>query len=132
LCHTKKGTMEIQVTHNNLPDAISRLLAKVEGLERKLAAAIAPPPQKPDYVTIQEAQEILRGTLAKGSIYNLKSQGKLAATKVGRKLLFKRSDIEAMLKDGYQPTAAEQDAAIQAEVDVLLTDSVKRNKTMKP
>jgi len=124
--------MEKIFTFNEMPTVLGQLLAKVEGIEKRLAAAIAPPPQKPDYVTIQEAQEILRGTLAKGSIYNLKSQGKLAATKVGRKLLFKRSDIEAMLKDGYQPTAAEQDAAIQAEVDVLLTDSVKRNKTMKP
>lgn len=120
------------ITHNNFPDAIGLLLAKVEGLERRMDAASAPPPPQPDYVTIKEAQEILRGTLVIGSIYNLKSKGKLAATKVGRKLLFKRTDIEAMLQKGYQPTAAEKDATIAAEANALLCDAVKPKKTVKP
>lgn len=118
--------MEVKpITFENLPSAIGLLLAKVEGLERRLEAASAPPPPQPDYVTIKEAQEILRGTLVIGSLYNLKSQGKLAATKVGRKLLFKRSDIEAMLTKGYQPTAEEQRTAIAAEANALLVDAVK-------
>jgi len=108
------------------------LLAKVEGLERRLDATSAPPPPQPDYVTITEALELLRGTLCRGSLYNLKSQGKLAATKVGRKLLFKRADIEAMLTKGYQPTADEQRTAIAAEANAILVDSVSRKKTMRP
>lgn len=119
------------ITFETLPSAIGLLLAKVEGLERRLEAASAPPPPQPDYVTLKEAQAILRGTLTTGSIYNLKSQGKLAATKVGRKLLFLRTDIEAMLKKGYQPTAAEKDAAIAAEANAILVHSVSRKKTVK-
>ena len=108
-----------------MPSAIGRLLAKVENLERRLDATSAPPPPQPDYVTITEALELLRVTLCRGSLYNLKSQGKLAATKVGRKLLFKRADIEAMLTKGYQPTADEQRTAIAAEANALLVDAVK-------
>lgn len=121
--------MEVRpITFENLPSAIGLLLAKVEGLERRLDATSAPPPPPPDYVTIKEAQAILRGTLTTGSIYNLKSQGKLAATKVGRKLLFRRETIEALLTKGYQPTAAEKDAAIAAEANALLVDAVSRKK----
>jgi hypothetical protein len=116
------------ITHSNFPDAIGLLLAKLEGIERRLDATSAPPPPQPDYVTITEARQILRNTLTIGSIYNLKSQGKLAATKCGRKLLFKRADIEAMLTKGYQPTAAEKDAAIAAEANAILVDSVSRKK----
>jgi excisionase family DNA binding protein len=113
------------ITHSNFPDAIGLLLAKVEGLERRLDATSAPPPPQPDYVTLKEAREILRGTVTVGTIYNWKSQGRISATKCGRKLLFKRADIEAMLTKGYQPTADEQRTAIAAEANALLVDAVK-------
>jgi len=113
------------ITHSNFPDAISLLLAKVEGLERRLDATSAPPPPQPDYVTLKEAREILRGTVTVGTIYNWKSAGRISAIKVGRKLLFKRADIEAMLTKGYQPTAEEQRTAIAAEANALLVDAVK-------
>jgi excisionase family DNA binding protein len=79
-------------------------------------------------VTLREAQEILRGTVTVGTIYNWHSQGRIAANKVGRKLLFKRADIEAMLKGNYTPTAAEQQAATEAEANGLLVRSVTRKK----
>lgn len=116
------------ITFETLPSAIGLLLAKVEGLERRLDAASAPLPPKPDYITLKEAREILRGTVTVGTIYNWKSAGRISAIKVGRKLLFKRADIEAMLTKGYQPTAAEQDAAIEAEANAILVNSVKRKK----
>lgn len=111
-----------------MPSAIGRLLAKVENLERRLEATSAPPPPQPDYVTIQEARDILRGTVTVQTLYNWKYQQRIATTKVGRKLLFKRSDVEAMLKGNYTPTAAEQDAAIAAEANAILVDSVSRKK----
>ena len=120
------------VTHDSLPMAVERLLAKVEGLEKRMAAATAPPPSEPEYVTLKEARQILCNTVTVGTIYNWKHQGRISSTKVGRKLLFKRTDVEAMLRGNYTPTAAEQDAAIQAEVEALLTDSVKRKKDGKP
>jgi excisionase family DNA binding protein len=120
------------ITFESMPSAIGRLLAKVENLERRLEATSAPPPPQPDYVTLKEAREILRGSVTVGTIYNWKSQGRISANKVGRKLLFKRADIEAMLTKGYQPTAAEQDAAIAAEANAILVHSVSRKKTMQP
>jgi len=118
------------ITHSNFPDAIGLLLAKVEGLERRLEATTAPPPPQPDFVTLKEAREILRGSVTVGTIYNWKSQGRIAANKVGRKLLFRRADIEAMLHKGYQPTADEQRTAIAAEANALLVDAVSRKKTV--
>jgi excisionase family DNA binding protein len=100
-------------------------------VERRLDAASAPPPQKPDHVTIHEAREILRNTVTIGTIYNWKHQGRISSTKVGRKLLFKRSDVEAMLKEGYQPTAAEQDAQLEQEAEDALRYSVSRKKTVR-
>lgn len=124
--------MEVKpITFENLPSAIGLLLAKVEGLERRLDATSAPPPQQPDYVTLKEARSILRDSVTVGTIYNWKSQGRISANKVGRKLLFKRADIEAMLHKGYQPTAEEQRTAIAAEANAILVDAVSRKKTMK-
>ncbi len=117
------------VTFNEMPTILGQLLAQVERIERKLADAVPKQESRPEYVTIKEAREILRGTVTIGTIYNWKHQGRISSTKVGRKLLFKRSDVEAMLKGNYSPTAAEQDAAIDAEAEVLLTNSVKRKKT---
>lgn len=122
---------KINVTHDSLPLAVERLLAKVEGIEKRLAVATATPPPEPEYVTITEAREILRNTVTVQTLYNWKYKGRIATTKVGRKLLFKRSDVEAMLKGNYTPTAAEQDAAIEAEAEVILTNSVKRKKTAR-
>ena len=101
------------ISFDSMPSMLSQLLAKVEGIERRLAAASAPAPTPPDYVTLKEAQEILRHTVTVGTIYNWKCQGRIASTKVGRKLLFKRSDIEAMLRDAASP--AEQDLATGVE-----------------
>jgi excisionase family DNA binding protein len=116
------------ISFDSMPSVLSQLLAKLEGIERRMDAVSAPPPQQPDYVTILEAREILRGTVTVGTIYNWKSAGRISSTKCGRKLLFKRSDVEAMLTKGYQPTAAEQDAAIAAEANDLLVHSVSRKK----
>ena len=116
------------ITFENMSLAISQLLAKVEGIERRLAAASAPPPQQPDYVTLKEAQEILRHTVTVGTIYNWKHQGRISSNKVGRKLLFKRIDVENMLKGNYTPTAAEQQASIEKEANAILRQSVKRKK----
>ena len=119
------------ISFNEMPDAIGRLLAKVEGLERKLAAAIAPPPPEPGYVTLKEARQILRNTVTVGTIYNWKHQGRISSTKVGRKLLFKRTDVEAMLKGNYTPTAAEKDAQLEQYAEDALRGSVKPKKTVK-
>ena len=111
-----------------MPHYIGLLLERMKGLEAKLDANSAPPPPQPDYVTLKEARQILRNTVTVGTIYNWRSQGRIAANKVGRKLLFRRADIEAMLHKGYQPTAEEQRTAIAAEADALLVDAVSRKK----
>ena len=118
-----------KVTFELMPTILGQLLVKMECIERKLADAV--PKQEPqhEYVTIKEAREILRGTVTIGTIYNWKHQGRISSTKVGRKLLFKRTDVEAMLKGNYSRTTAEKDAAIDAEAEQLLTQSVKRKKT---
>lgn len=109
----KLGHMETpSVSFDNLPTIIGQILAKVEGIERRLAAASAPPPAEPEYVTLKEARAILRDTVTEGTLYNWKHQGRIDSTKVGRKLLFKRTDVEALLRDGY--ASAERQPTLQA------------------
>ncbi|MCF8461273.1 MAG: helix-turn-helix domain-containing protein [Flavobacteriales bacterium] len=117
-----------QVTFNEMPSILSQLLAKVERIERKLADAVPKQETQPEYVTITEAREILRNTVTVQTLYNWKYKGRIATTKVGRKLLFKRSDVEVMLKGNYSPTATEVDSATEAEANALLCDSVKRKR----
>jgi hypothetical protein len=87
-----------EITFDTLPQAVALLLEKMEVLEKRMLDHKSSPAAQPDYVTIKEAIEILRGTVVIGTIYNWKLQGKIDSIKVGRKLLFKRADIEAMLK----------------------------------
>ena len=87
-----------EITFDTLPQAVALLLEKMEVLEKRMLDYKSSPAPQPDYVTIKEAIEILRGTVVIGTIYNWKHQGKIDSIKVGRKLLFKRSDIEEMLK----------------------------------
>ena len=115
-----------QVTFNEMPSVLGQLLAKVERIERKLADAVPKHEPQPEYVTIKEAREILRNTVTIQTLYNWNHKGRIATTKVGRKLLFKRSDVEAMLKGEYSPKAAEKDAAIDAEAEKLLNRSVTK------
>jgi excisionase family DNA binding protein len=117
-----------QVTFESMPSILGQLLAKVERIERKLADAVPKTEPQPEYVTIKEAREILRGTVTIQTIYNWRYQGRIATTKVGRKLLFKRSDVEVMLKGNYSPIATEVDSATEAEANALLCDSVKRKR----
>jgi hypothetical protein len=103
--------MQHPITHSNFPDAISLLLAKVEGLERKIEAATAPPPQQPDHVTITEALSLLRGTVKRQTLYNWRSTGRISAKKVGRVLVFRRDEILQILEQGQSPKATAADAA---------------------
>ncbi len=99
---------------------VGQILAKVEGIERKLAAAIAPPAAEPEYVTLKEARAILRYAVTEGTLYNWKHQGRIDCTKVGRKLLFKRKDLEAILKDGHALPSAESQTCSTAEASPVL------------
>jgi excisionase family DNA binding protein len=111
--------MEISsITFDNLPSAIAQILAKVEGIERKLAAASAAPPPEPEYVTLKEARVILRNTVTEGTLYNWKHQKRIGFTKVGRKLLFKRADVEAMLRNGS--AAADPDPTPQVSANPVI------------
>jgi excisionase family DNA binding protein len=117
-----------QVTFESMPSILGQLLAKVERIERKLADAVPKTEPQPEYVTITEAREILRNTVTVQTLYNWKYKGRIATTKVGRKLLFKRSDVEVMLKGNYSPTAAEKQQEVEQEVNEILHQSVKRKK----
>jgi excisionase family DNA binding protein len=117
------------ISFDNLPSIVGQILAKVEGIERRLAAASAPPPAEPEYVTIKEARVILRNTVTEGTFYNWKHQGRIAYTKVGRKLLFKRSDVEAILRDGYASSSVVQKPTPQVEAAPVIR--IRKNQKRK-
>lgn len=108
------------ISFDNLPSIVGQILAKVEGIERRLAAASAPPPAEPDYVTLKEALVILRNTVTEGTLYNWRYQGRIDSTKVGRKLLFKRKDLVAILQDGHTSSSVEKKPAQKVEGDPVI------------
>lgn len=122
--------MEEIITFENLPRAVGQLLAKVEGLERLLKAA--PPASitenQSEYVTVEEAIVILRGTVTARTLYNWRYEGRIAYSKVGRKLLFKRTDLEALISDGHTDTLAEREQKLAERSKELLREAVNRKR----
>lgn len=76
----------------DLPDELVAVLA--EEVAGRLAERMAPPPE--NYIDVDGAAEYLAAP--KSRIYELREQQKIPVYEDGRRLLFKRSDLDAYLE----------------------------------
>lgn len=106
----------MELTFNDLPQAVTSLFSKLDKIERLLLAKTENSNEKPDQLlTIDKAAELL--SLSVPTIYGLVSRKEIPVSKKGKRLYFSRQELLDWVKSGRNKTAAE----IAAEADICLS-----------
>ena len=104
-----------ELSFNDMPKALAYLVDKVvrlESLLEKQHQATAPEPTC-QWMDIKELQAFLPDHPAASTVYGWIRNGLIPYYKKGKKLSFKRSEIEEWMNSGRQQTDAELEAAAQ-------------------
>lgn len=104
-----------ELSFNDMPKALAYLVDKVvrlESLLEKQHQATAPEPTC-KWMDIKELQAFLPDHPAASTVYGWIRNGLIPYYKKGKKLSFKRSEIEKWMNSGRQQTDAELEAAAQ-------------------
>ena len=88
---TKKNYSVMEVNHSNLPQAIELLFSELREIKSFIQA-----PKNEENQNERLTRKQVRDTykICFGTIHNLMKSGKLSYEKVGRKTVFKKSDVE--------------------------------------
>lgn len=92
-----------KLTFENLPEAVQLVLEKLERLEKILTSPIQENPETKENLDITAASEFLG--LAKATVYSKVCRGEIPAFKLGKKLLFNRSELERYLEENKDQTS---------------------------
>lgn len=107
------------ITFNDLPAAVSYLIGKIERMETLLEKQNQAPVPEPasKWMDVKELQAYLPDHPAAPTIYGWIRNGLIPYYKKGKKLSFKRSEIEEWMNSARQQTEAEMEAAAQDYVN---------------
>ena len=113
----------LEITHNNIPEAIKQLIEKVCKIELLLLEKSNEKElEENDFLNIQQAAEFLN--LSVPTMYGLKHRGEVPVMKRnnGKRLYFSKKQLSDWIKEGRRKTNSE----IKAETDSFL--ATRRNK----
>jgi excisionase family DNA binding protein len=89
-----------QITFNDIPEILQKLYEKIESIENQL---IFPQQQDKDsLLTIEELCDYLPGRPAKQTVYGWVNNRIIEFERHGKRLYFRKSVIDAWLKNGRQ------------------------------
>lgn len=92
------------VTFDSLPEAVSKIIDRLDSLEQLLSEKTTP--QAPEeFWDINEAGQFLRLTPA--TIYGLVSRREIPHSKKGNRLYFKKSELQQWMQEGRRKTISE-------------------------
>ena len=114
-----KNMEKTSITFNDLPAAVSYLVEKIDRLESLLEKQQQAPSPEPasKWMDVKELQAYLPDHPAAPTIYGWIRNGLIPYYKKGKKLSFKRSEIEEWMNSARQQTEAEMEAAAQDYVN---------------
>ncbi len=114
-----------KITYDTVPQALSYLIEKVDRLETLLETTTSAPAadNTPAWMTMAEFRQFHPEHPAPTTVYGWVRNGLIPHYKKGKKLFFKRSEIEAWLNDGRQKTDSEYEAEA--------TDYINRRRTAR-
>lgn len=115
-----------EITHDNLPLAMSMLFGKISRLEQLLEQPTGLAPETDCWYDIDGLCGYLPGNPAKATIYSKVHNRGIPHKKVGKRLMFLKSEIDIWLKGHTRKTTA------QIESDaVAFIESTKGAKSKK-
>ena len=108
----------VNLKFENLPEAIGRLYAKIEDIERLMLqqSNLQSTEQLDKLLTVQQTAEFLN--LSVPTIYSKVSKGELPVMKRSKRLYFSKKELIEYLKAGRKKTNSE----IEAEADQYLVN----------
>lgn len=112
----------MQLTFDQLPNAVSGLYTKLENIERLLALHSVSQEQTDRWFNLSELCTYLPESPAKATVYGWISKKEVPHHKKGKKLYFLQSEIDAWLKSSRKKTSAE----LQTEADNYLHTARKK------
>ena len=114
-----KNMEKSSITFNDLPAAVSYLVEKIDRLESLLEKQQQAPAPEPTckWMDVKELQKFLPDHPAAPTVYGWIRNGLIPYYKKGKKLSFKRSEIEEWMNSGRQQTEAEIAAAAEDYVN---------------
>ena len=113
--------MTEQLTFNELPEAVSRLIRQVDNIEQLIRTKSKETPRQEDYfLSIDEASQFLH--LAKATIYGLVCANKIPFMKQGKKLYFSKEILTRWIHEGRNKSQEK----ITAEIDAAILNGKKK------
>ena len=107
----------MEITFEQLPNAVSQLFDKLENIERLLSGNSTPQPEPEKWFDLSELCEYLPDKPVKPTVYGWVHQRAIPCHRRGKKLYFLKSEIDTWLRSGRKKTAAE----IAAESDTYIS-----------
>ena len=102
----------MELTFEQLPQAISRLLEKLENIEQLIVTQnSSPQPESDKLLTIKQAAEIIH--LSVPTIYGLVQRSEVPVCKRGKRLYFSKQELTAWIMSGRKRTIAEIDEDVK-------------------
>lgn len=95
------------LTFDQLPAAVTRLLCKIDNLERLLILNAVPQSHSDQWFTIEELSDYLPGKPAITTLYGKVQRREIPFSRKGKRLNFRKSEIDQWLVSGRVKTAAE-------------------------
>jgi excisionase family DNA binding protein len=93
-----------------IPTSVAReLIAKIDKLQNSVNVILqqhAPVPALGDYLSLEQAAEFI--CRSKSTVYGMVTRGEIPNIKKGKRLLFKRTDLEEWINKGARKTFAQQ------------------------
>jgi hypothetical protein len=118
-----KRNVMAELTFNELPEAVSRLIKQVDSIEQLLKnKSKETPPQEDCFLSLDEASAFLKK--AKATIYGLVSQNKIPYMKQAKKLYFSRQVLTEWIQSGRSKSQDE----LTAEIDAAILNSNKKRR----
>jgi excisionase family DNA binding protein len=119
----QKTGIKMNLTFNDLPNAVATLFEKVIGLELLLKdhLKVGQSPQSETLLTIGQATELLN--LSKSTIYGLIHRKEIPVMKRGNRVYFSKQELTNWIVAGRKKTKEE----IEAEAEAHLT-AINKNR----
>ena len=100
----------MNISFEQLPEAVNQLLQKVDGIERLLLMQKAPSEEVDKLLTVEECAKFLN--LSKQTIYGLTSKGELPMMKRGKRCYFSKLELIDYIKGGRNQTNTEMEEEV--------------------
>jgi len=102
----------MELTFEQLPQAVTRLLEKLENIEQLIVTQnSSPQPESDKLLTIKQAAEIIH--LSVPTIYGLVQRSEVPVCKRGKRLYFSKQELTAWIMSGRKRTIAEIDEDVK-------------------